>query len=378
MSKVSITRCSSYDKNAVLRAVTDALELLGGVETFVRRSERILVKPNLLSGKPPEAAVTTHPEIVRAILIVLKEAGVTPVVGDSPGFGAARSVADKCGVMSVCNDLGVEVIDLKTLEVVPNPGGRVFKRLEVAREALEFDGIVNLPKLKTHAQMHLTMAVKNLFGCVPGKLKPQWHLSAGVESSYFAQMLLDLSIFLSPRFTVMDAIVGMEGNGPGSGKPRELGLVFAAADSVAMDTVAASILGALEKDVPILEAALARGMGSAKAENIEVLGVDPAILRIKDFDFPPRMHVNFAAMLPGFLDKPLRKSITTRPHVNALVCTLCSICVNVCPAEVMTRDKRIIIDYDRCIRCYCCQEMCPEGAISPKDGWLKKALSVLS
>src|SRR3990170_7391324 len=114
MSKVSITRCSSYDKNAVLRAITDALELLGGVETFVRRSERILVKPNLLSGKPPEAAVTTHPEIVRAVLIILKEAGVTPVVGDRPRVGAARSVADKCGIMSVCNELGVEVIELKT------------------------------------------------------------------------------------------------------------------------------------------------------------------------------------------------------------------------------------------------------------------------
>lgn len=378
MSKVSITRCGLYGRPAVLDAVAEALGLLGGVETFVKRSERILVKPNLLSGKPPEAAVTTHPEIVRAVLILLKEAGVTPVVGDSPGFGAARSVADKCGVMTVCNELGVEVIELKTLEVTPNPSGHIFKRLEVAKEALEFDGIVNLPKLKTHAQMYLTMAVKNLFGCVPGKLKPQWHLSAGVESSYFAQMLLDLSVFLAPRFTVMDAIVGMEGNGPGSGKPRELGLVFAGADCVAMDTVAAAILGAPPKDVPILEAALERGLPSAKLKNVEVKGLDPAAIKIKDFDFPPRMHTNFAAMLPGFLDKPLRKSITTRPHVNDKDCTLCGICVNVCPAEVMTKDKRIIIDYDRCIRCYCCQEMCPEGAISPRDGWLKRALSALS
>src|SRR3972149_4053636 len=173
MSKVSVTRCASYDKAAVLKAVTEALGLLGGASAFIKRGERILVKPNLLSGKPPEAAVTTHPEIVRAVLIILKEAGVTPPVG-----------------------------------------GQTFKRLEVAKEALEFDGIVNLPKLKTRAQMYLTMAVKNLFGCVPGKLKPQWHLSAGVESSYFAQMLLDLSVFLAPRFTVMDAIVGMEGNGP--------------------------------------------------------------------------------------------------------------------------------------------------------------------
>ncbi|OGP15709.1 MAG: hypothetical protein A2054_01435 [Deltaproteobacteria bacterium GWA2_55_10] len=378
MSKVSVTRCASYDKAAVLKAVTEALGLLGGASAFIKRGERILVKPNLLSGKPPEAAVTTHPEIVRAVLIILKEAGVTPVVGDSPGFGAARSVADKCGIMSVCNELGVEVIELKTLEIAPNPGGHIFKRLEVAKEALEFDGIVNLPKLKTHAQMYLTMAVKNLFGCVPGKLKPQWHLSAGVESSYFAQMLLDLSVFLAPRFTVMDAIVAMEGNGPGSGKPRELGLVFAGADPVAMDTAAAAILGASPKDVPILEAALKRGMDSAKIENIEVSGVDPAALRIKDFDFPPPMHTNFAAMLPGFLDKPLRKSITSRPHVTDKDCTLCGICVNVCPAEVMSKEKRIIIDYGMCIRCYCCQEMCPEGAISPKDGWLKKALSVLS
>ncbi|MBW7957547.1 MAG: DUF362 domain-containing protein [Deltaproteobacteria bacterium] len=373
MADVSITRCASYERAAVMKAVAEAVGLIGGIERFVKRSERILVKPNLLAAKPRDAAVTTHPEVVRAMLALIKEAGAMPVIGDSPGFGSARAVAKKCGVLDIAEGMGVEIIELATLVVAENPNGHTFRRLEVAKEAIECDGIVNLPKLKTHVQMHLTMAVKNLFGCVPGKLKPQWHLSAGVESRYFADMLLDLSLYLAPRLTVMDGVVAMQGNGPGSGEPRELGLVFAGTDCVKMDSTAASILGASWRDVPILKAASKRGL-ECRPEKVTVAGEDPARLRIRDFVFPPQSNVNFAANFPGFLDRSLRKALTSRPHVDDKDCTLCGICVGVCPAGVMEKTSRIEIEYDRCIRCYCCQELCPEGAISPRDGWLKRLI----
>lgn len=374
MSIVTIKKCGSYKKEAVLEAVSEAVRLLGGMERFVKRSERILVKPNLLAAKPREAAVTTDPEVVRVVLALLKEAGALPVVGDSPGLGTARKAAEKSGLLSVCSEMGVELIELKTLVVAENPKGRTFRKLEVAREAIECDGIVNVPKLKTHAQMYLTMAVKNLFGCVPGKLKPQWHLSAGVESQHFAQMLLDLCLFLSPRLSVMDAVIAMEGNGPGNGDPRHIGLIFAGKDPVALDSAAAAVVGASPDDVPLLKAARLMGIKEAEVSSVEVHGESIEDVRVKGFRFPPLISTNFTERLPAFIDGPLRKALTARPHIEDKKCTLCGICVSVCPAEVMKNTGRIEIAFERCIRCYCCQEMCPEGAISPRDGWLKRLI----
>ncbi|GMR05216.1 MAG: DUF362 domain-containing protein [Thermodesulfobacteriota bacterium] len=371
---VSITRCSTYGAHEVERAVGKAVELAGGMEKFVKRGERILLKPNLLSAKPSEKAVTTHPSVVHALIALVRRAGATPVVGDSPGIGSAQKVAQRCGVLDVCVQTDTPLIDLKTLEIVENPGGHTFKRLEVAREALDFDGIINIPKVKTHAQMYLTLGVKNLFGCVPGKRKPQWHLSAGVDGLQFASMLLDLAAFLSPRLTLADGIVAMEGNGPSGGDPRELGLLFCSADCLAMDAVIASVLGADPSKSPVLRAAISRGQASADAGNITVAGERIEDVRVKDFRFPPPLNVNFASSLPDFLDKRIRKALTSRPHIDATSCTLCKLCLQVCPAGVMTGAGRIRIDYDMCIRCYCCQEMCPPGAISARDGWLKRLL----
>lgn len=374
MPSAAIKKCASYERKAVQDAVAGAVGLLGGMDRFVRRSEKILVKPNLLAARPRESAVTTDPEVVRAVLVLLKEAGARPLVGDSPGIGTARKAADKNGILAVCDEMGVPLVELKTLSVVSNPGGRSFRKLEVAAEAMDCDGIVNVPKLKTHAQMYLTMAIKNLFGCVPGKLKPQWHLSAGVESRHFAAMLLDLCLFLSPRLSVMDAVVAMEGNGPGSGDPRPLGLVFAGADPVALDAVAASVVGARADDVPLLRAASELGLEGASVDSIDVLGEPVEAVRVEGFRFPPLVSTNFTGSLPAFLDGPLRKALTARPHIEDNRCTLCGVCVDVCPAGVMKKAGRIEIDYDRCIRCYCCQEMCPERAISSRDGWLKRLI----
>ncbi|MDO8426569.1 MAG: DUF362 domain-containing protein [Deltaproteobacteria bacterium] len=373
-NKVSITRCGSYAEGSVQKALRENIDALGGVESFVKKGEEILIKPNLLSGKPPEAAVTTHPSVVKAMILLIKDAGARPYVGDSPGLGTARKAAEKCGILEVCRQTQTELIEFKELVFAENPEGHTFKRLEVAKEVLSFDGIINLPKLKTHAQMYLTLGVKNMFGCVPGKLKPQWHLSAGVDSMDFASMLLDLYMFLKPRLTVIDGIVSMEGNGPGSGTPRHTNLIFSGADCISLDTVIAEALGAKPESIPILKAARLRGMKGALLKNIEVVGEKIEEIRVKDFVFPPLLSVNFASSLPCFIDKRIRKALTSRPHVREEDCNLCSICVEVCPADVMEKTGRIIIDYDRCIRCYCCQEMCPKGAIAPKEGWLKKII----
>ncbi len=374
MPFVSITRCASYERKALQEAVAASVSLLGGMDRFVKRGEAVLVKPNLLAARLPEAAVTTHPEAVRATVGLIIEAGGRPVVGDSPGIGSARKVAEKGGILAVCREMGVELIELKELVAADNPGGRTFRKLEVAREALEAGAIINVPKLKTHAHMYLTMAVKNMFGCVPGKLKPQWHLSAGIDSGSFAAMLIDLCQFLSPRLSIMDGVTAMEGNGPGNGDPRHVGLLFASESPLALDAVAAKVLGAAPGNVPLLRTALQMGLEEADWTKAGVLGEKIEDILVRDFRFPPLSTPNFTGKLPAFLDRRLRKALTTRPHVEHGKCTLCGVCVGVCPAKVMDNTGRIEIAYESCIRCYCCQEMCPEGAISAKDGWLKRLL----
>ena len=370
--KVAIVRCAAYGTEEAYGSVKRAVDLLGGLKGFVKPGERILLKPNLLAPKPPEAAVTTHPAVVGALIRLVKEAGATPVVGDSPGLGSARKAAEKSGILGACEREGAAFMEFKEVVLKENTAGHTFKRFEVAREALDVDGIINIPKLKTHAQMLLTMGVKNVFGCVPGKLKPQWHLSAGVDSTYFGAMILDLYLCLNPRLTVMDAVTAMEGNGPGSGTPRDLGLLFASADAIAMDTVAATLLGARLRDIPIHRAASLRGIKETEAKNVDIVGAMPE--KVKDFRFPPIMDTNFTARLPYFIDRPLRRALTSRPHITHSSCTLCNVCVETCPAEIMERSDRITIDYDRCIRCWCCQEMCPHGAISSKEGWMKRII----
>ncbi len=372
---VVITKCNDYVNEEVYKAVKESVDLLGGIRAFVKKGERILLKPNLLSAKPPDAAVTTHPAVVRAVIQLVQEAGACPVVGDSPGMGSAANVAQKCGIAAVAKEFDVDVIGLATSVSVENPAGKTFKRLELSKEAIEADGIINLPKLKTHVQMFLTLGVKNMFGCVVGARKPQWHMAAGVDTNAFARMLVDTYLFLKPRLTIVDGIVGMQGNGPGSGgDPRRLGLLFASADCIALDRIITETLGAKANDLFTTKVAKEDETGVTDIDKINVLGEKIKDVRISDFKFPPMIGAEFK--LPFSLHSYMRKPLTARPEVNNKDCTLCNMCVDICPPGIMTKTDKINIDYDKCIRCFCCLEICPEGAISVKNGWLKRLLAV--
>ncbi len=371
---VSILRCTDYDPTGLKAAVKEAVRLIGGMEKFARPGERLLLKPNILAGKASDRAVTTHPEVVRAMIELVREAGAIPFVGDSSAIGGARKNAETCGILGVCEETGTDFVEFNTLVEVQNPNHLIFRRLELSKEVLAYDGIINLAKLKTHAQMYLTMAVKNLFGSVPGKRKARWHFSAGVDTTTFATMLLDLHNYLNPRLSIMDAVVAMEGNGPASGETRKTGLVLAADNAIAMDRVLVELVGARLKDTPISRAAMEHKLAGSDIDDIAVVGEALETVRIRDFKFPPPMDIDFAAKLPEFIRKRLKNSITTRPEIDARRCSLCNICVQLCPAEVMELKTRVVIDYQGCIRCYCCQESCPKGVISVKDGWLKKLL----
>lgn len=371
---VVIKKCGDYVNEEVYKAIKESIDLLGGIGVFVKKGERILLKPNLLSAKPPDAAITTHPAVVRAVLQLVQEAGATPVVGDSPGIGSAEKVVQKCGIAAVAKEFGAEIINLAQSISVENPDGKTFKRLELSKEAIEFDGIINLPKLKTHAQMFLTLGVKNMFGCVVGARKPQWHMAAGVDTNAFARMLIDTYLFLKPRLTIVDGIVGMEGNGPGSaGDPRRLGLIFASTDCIAMDSVITEVLGAKAHDLLTTKVAKEDETGITDIDKINILGQGIEDVKIHDFKFPPLVGTEFK--LPFSLHSYLREPLTARPLIDNKECTLCNMCVDICPPGIMTKTDKINIDYDKCIRCFCCLEICPEGAISVKNGWLKRIVS---
>jgi uncharacterized protein (DUF362 family)/NAD-dependent dihydropyrimidine dehydrogenase PreA subunit len=364
---VSLVRCDEYDPEKVQYAVRHSIDLLGGIGSFIRSGERVLIKPNLLKGRPPADAVTTHPEIVRAVIRLVQQAGARAFVGDSPGIGDLRAVAERSGVLAVIEQEGAVLAEFD--EAVSVKGRGRFQRFEIARAAIEADAIINLPKLKTHGMTVLTGAVKNLFGCVPGKRKVQWHFNTGVDHDSFNRMLVDLSSLLRPRLTVMDAIVGMEGNGPGSGDPRRIGVILAGQDPVALDVVSGMLVGLSPEDLPVIRSASKAGIGASSQETIQVLGEDLSCIAVPNFRLPPREHTEWR--LPEWARRRLKEALTTRPIIDHHDCVQCGICQNDCPQQAIAGGGgRLRIDYRKCIRCFCCQEFCPQGAITVGQGWL--------
>jgi len=217
-SSVSIVKCLNYDEEIVLNELRRSIDLIGGIQTFVAKGNRVLLKPNLLYGRSPEKAVTTHPAIVKGMIQIVREAGGVPFIGDSPSVGSTIKAAEKAGIKTVAEEMKCPLVEFDK-PVFPTKGrGKIFKQLEIDQTVLEADVIINLPKWKTHTQMLLTLGVKNLFGCIPGPRKAVWHLKAGEDRKTFAQILVDVYQVIRPSLTVLDGVVGMEGNGPNSGR----------------------------------------------------------------------------------------------------------------------------------------------------------------
>lgn len=367
-SRVVLQSAPDYRRQTIESALERLLAPLGGMGAFVTPGKKVLVKPNMLAGKPPEKAVTTHPEVVRGVIRLAQAAGGIVSVGDSPGVGSPRQVAARCGILPVVEETGASFAPFAD-SVQVRPPGNTFHQLEVARDVLEADVVINLPKLKTHQMMGVTCAVKNLFGAVVGMRKPRLHLQAGEDKAFFALMLLDLADFLRPALTIVDAVVAMEGDGPGSGDPVQIGALLAGADPVAVDTAALRLLGVRPETVWTQRMARESGRFGARPEEVEILGDDPEGLRPASFRPAKSTDIHFG--LPVFLREPLKRSLTARPVPDMERCELCGLCVEHCPPHVMgVEGKRLVIDYGRCIGCFCCQELCPRGAIATRQGFL--------
>ncbi len=373
---VAVRAAADYRRERVEGAVEELLSHLGGMGAFVRPGQKVLIKPNMLAGKPPEKAVTTHPEVVRAVVRLAQQAGGIVSVGDSPGVGAPRQVAARCGILQVIEETGARFAPFAE-SVRIRPVGNAFHELEIACDAVEADVVINLPKLKTHQMMGLTCAVKNLFGAVVGMRKPRLHLQAGSDKAIFALMLLELAEHIRPALSLVDAVTAMEGNGPGSGDPVHVGALLAGADPLAVDAAAIRLLGMRAAKVWTQRVAMESGRAGALIDEVELLGDDLEALRPKSFRPAKDTDIHFG--LPSFVREPLKKSLSAFPVADMSRCELCGLCVEHCPPRVMRVEGRHLhIDYARCIGCFCCQELCPRGALVTRQGLLLRLSRYLS
>jgi len=366
MSMVSIARCAEYSAPAVDAALHAALSPLGGMAAFVSPDQRVLLKVNLLAKAVPERAVTTHPELVRSLIKSVRAAGGIPVVGDSPGGpntpGMVRRVWQETGIGEVCADEDVELVLFDDDCVrAPRVDGSLYGAFTLGREVVDADVLITVPKLKTHGFMMFTGAVKNLFGCIPGLEKAQFHVKVP-DRDDFGSMLVDLMLACRPSLAVMDAVVGMEGDGPAGGSPRHIGALLASPDSIALDVVASSIAGLDPREVYSNKAAARRGLGPQSADDVEVVGVPWRELAPTDFALPAR---DPSAMMPPWLGRRLRSWTTARPVLaDRDGCTRCATCERDCPVgAIVIGSDGPVFDHAACIRCYCCQELCPPQVI---------------
>jgi len=280
---VTIARCGSYDPDAVRSAVAAVFDCFGGIGKFARPGERILLKPNFVSRPRSSGPACTDPEVILAVARLVREAGAEPTIGDSPAFGSAEGVSKAIGLLQRARNEGIPIRTLRrSVKRTVELNGNRF-RLTVSGDALDFDGIVNLPKFKAHGQVTFTFGVKNLFGCVSGKRKPARHFASSGDLAWFANMLVANAKLVAPRFTLVDGVIAVEGNGPARGTPRALGVLVGGLDTVAVDCVCCEVVNYPSLSLCTNQAARRLGYGITDRDSIRLMGEPIENVRIDDF-----------------------------------------------------------------------------------------------
>ncbi len=364
-SRVSLVKCPDYQPQNVRDALSRSLQLLGGLSAFIKPGSRVLVKPNLLIATTPDTAIDTHPELIRQIVRLLKELGCRVSIGDGPSVWGNQDIEDvfvKSGMREVAESEGVRLTGFDRR--------RWRRKFPLAAELDDCDHLVSVPKFKTHGLTTITAAVKNLYGLVSGNFKTELHKNY-YKAEDFCSILLDIYQEVKPSLTIVDGILALEGDGPStSGKPRNLGILAAGADCVAIDSVLSAIIGLRPEAVPTTREAMRRNMGAADLGEIEIAGGDLSLFQVRNFRLP---RSSFTHNLPQVVVEIAKKLLRVHPRIDQRVCRRCGACVKVCPAKAVTiRDRRTVIDYHKCISCFCCQESCPYAAIRMHKSLLTK------
>lgn len=345
---------ADYDYPNLKPLVFEMLE--GILGDRIRPQARVLIKPNLLTVAKPEQAILTHPLVVRAAAEYVLDKGGRPLVADSPGMGSFERILKEGGYKDAFDRLNRHVTLKPFRATVKVDIGEPFGQIEMSRSAIDADMVMNLAKLKTHTQMLLTLGVKNLFGCIVGLKKPEWHLRSGIDRNLFARLLVQIYRAINPAVTLIDGILALEGQGPGKrGKPRQIGVLVSSGSAPAADAAVCQMLGLHPHQLPTCRAAKELGLLDASPH------ISGDFREVTNFNLPPMGPLAFG---PKRLQPYLRKHLIQRPAVESRACKMCGECWNICPAGAITPYGEVIdFDYDRCIRCYCCIEICPHGAL---------------
>lgn len=364
--RVSIVKCDSYAETA--EKVHKALELLGGIEAFVKPGDKVVIKPNYVSRKNPADAATTHPEFLRAVIVEAENAGGSVVVAESPGGPYSRAmlgmVYSGCGADEAVKGTGASLnydTDFREKEF---PAGHTVKKFTVIDPILEADVIISLPKLKTHSMTSYTGAVKNMFGVIPGTHKAEMHFRLN-ERAAFCSMLVDLCECVTPHLSIMDGVWAMEGNGPTAGENRKAGLIIAAKNPFALDLAASSIIGYAPHEVDTVLFSAQRGLCPESAAELTVLGERLEDVMMPDFK-KPESHFDLLKLLPvpSAMRAWLTEKLSARPKIDYDMCVGCGECARCCPPKAIDmKEHRPHIRREACIKCFCCQELCPKKAV---------------
>ena len=383
MPKVSITTCNSYGEAEIDRSVKESIDLIGGLSSFIKPGQKVLLKVNALMALDPGTACPTHPAVVKAVAKLVIKAGATPVIGDSPG-GATTGfdhVFETCGYNRIAKELEIETKDLKKLPIVnvELKTKNAIITVPVADLNNSFDAVINLPKLKTHVLTVTTGAAKNMFGSVPGYYKSKLHFIApGIDD--FCSMLVGVYKKTMPALTVMDAVESMEGNGPSGGQARKTNTIFASGDGIAVDVVSAYCAGFAKGEIPILESAKISGF-ETDIDKIETAGRPLKDNIFHGFKKPVSFYKITKRLPPLFIDAfgALLRNIKNVPQIDPKKCSACQTCVKNCPAKCITvvKNLKYDINYSKCVACFCCHEMCPEKAVKIKKSFLARVFSSL-
>jgi len=364
-TSVSAIKCTSYDINELTEALKDAVTQAGGFPVKLSSKSKVLLKPNLLTARPPEHAVTTHPAVVKAVIHILKEQGVTKIsITDSPaGNYSWETLWDKTGMQQVADEENAELIPMDNIKRVTASNG---VNVPIMKELEDFDMVISLPKLKTHILTKITAAVKNSYGLIPGPAKSMFHgqYQSPKKMGLFIADIFDL---IKPDFVIMDAVVCMQGLGPANGTPFELGVIMAGSDAVAVDACACETYNYKATEIPLLKKASENGFGTIDPELIEKKGDAWDIIKSKK---PRRSNSDFLHIIPEKIFHTLTLFLSFRPHINQKECVKCGVCKKVCSQDaIIIKNGKFIVQPSKCILCMCCMESCASHAVKLRTFW---------
>jgi uncharacterized protein (DUF362 family)/Pyruvate/2-oxoacid:ferredoxin oxidoreductase delta subunit len=380
MKFISIRKCDDYNYENIKTSIERNLDDIGGIEKYIKPNSKVLIKPNLLMKKGPEEATTTHPSIVKAICEIILKLNCEIIIGDSPGgpytTTSLKSIYKSTGMKDIADELGVSLnYDISEVKV-ENKNAKALRFMDIITPVTNVDYIINICKLKTHGMATFTGGVKNLYGSIAGLKKAEIHYRFPNEEKFCEDVLLDICSYVNPTLTIMDGVVGMEGEGPSAGNPRHIGVTLVSTSPYALDTVACKIINLDINKVPTIRGSINRGYIKNDLSDISVVGDDINKFIIKDFKIP-KTSKDFrllSSTMPKFIHEPLTKILTPKPVVSHRNCIECKKCIEVCPAKVITLKDKIEIDLGKCIRCFCCHELCPKKAIDIKRSIIFKLI----